>query len=145
MKRLIAISVLTMLMVSFGSLAQSNEMEESKLLAKAETHKSSVSKLINTDEKINSNFERNSNNTNIMNNGASKNSIHESSGASELENDSKDISLLIKSELNLEKSLDLVYRSPSLKAEELPLVMSSKDKKTKGVVLPPFLYFKIQF
>lgn len=58
---------------------------------------------------------------------------------------SKDISLLVKNELKPGISPDQVYESPSLKAEDLPLVMSSADKKTISVVMPPFLYFKTQF
>ena len=56
-----------------------------------------------------------------------------------------DISLLVKNELKLEKHPDQIYESPSLKAEDLPLVMSSADKRTMSVVIPPFLYFKKQF
>ena len=59
--------------------------------------------------------------------------------------DPGDISLLIENELQLEKNPDLTYKSPSLKAEDLPLVMSSADKRTMSVVLPPFMYFKTQF
>ena len=56
-----------------------------------------------------------------------------------------DISLLVKNELKPGISPDQVYESPSLKAEDLPLVMSSADKRTMSVVFPPFLYFKTQF
>ena|GEM_PF-4134185 len=56
-----------------------------------------------------------------------------------------DISLLVKNELKPGISPDQIYESPSLKAEDLPLVMSSADKKTMSVVFPPFLYFKTQF
>ncbi|MGH7848839.1 MAG: hypothetical protein ACREOP_00915 [Thermodesulfobacteriota bacterium] len=59
--------------------------------------------------------------------------------------DSSDISLLVKNELESEKNPDQIYESPSLKAEDLPLVMSSTDKRTMSVVFPPFLYFKTQF
>lgn len=37
------------------------------------------------------------------------------------------------------------YESDTLNVEDLPLVMSSADKKTVSIVLPPFLYFKTQF
>ncbi|MEW6144056.1 MAG: hypothetical protein AB1598_03450 [Thermodesulfobacteriota bacterium] len=47
--------------------------------------------------------------------------------------------------LRLEKNPGLSYDSPSLRAEDLPLVISSADRKTISVVLPPFLYFKTQF
>jgi len=53
--------------------------------------------------------------------------------------------LLVKNELKPEKNPDQIYESPSLKAEDLPLVMSSTDKRTMSIVLPPFLYFKKQF
>lgn len=59
--------------------------------------------------------------------------------------DPGDISLLVKNELKPGISPDQVYESPSLKAEDLPLVMSSADNRTMSVVLPPFLYFKTQF
>ena len=52
-----------------------------------------------------------------------------------------DISLLTGSGENSE----LTYESPSLNVEDLPLVMSSADRKTVSIVLPPFLYFKQQF
>jgi len=52
-----------------------------------------------------------------------------------------DISLLTGSVENSE----LTYESPKLNVEDLPLVMSSADKKTVSIVLPPFLYFKQQF
>jgi len=56
-----------------------------------------------------------------------------------------DITPPVKNELTLGKDTVLSYDSPSLKAEDLPLVMSSPDRKTVSVVLPPFLYFKTQF
>ena len=40
---------------------------------------------------------------------------------------------------------DRTYESDSLNVEDLPLVMSSSDKKTVSIVLPPFLYFKTKF
>lgn len=52
-----------------------------------------------------------------------------------------DISLLTRSV----ESSELTYESPKLNVEDLPLVMSSADKKTVSIVLPPFLYFKQQF
>jgi hypothetical protein len=56
-----------------------------------------------------------------------------------------DTALSIERGLKLEKNPDLSYDSPTLRAEDLPLVMSSADRKTISVVLPPFLYFKTQF
>lgn len=55
--------------------------------------------------------------------------------------DPGDISLLTGSGENSK----LTYESPSLNVEDLPLVMSSTDRKTVSIVLPPFLYFKQQF
>ncbi len=40
---------------------------------------------------------------------------------------------------------EMAYSSPTLKVEDLPLVMASADKKTISVVMPPFLYFKTKF
>lgn len=52
-----------------------------------------------------------------------------------------DISLLTRSGENSE----MTYESSSLDINDLPLVMSSADKKTVSIVLPPFLYFKTKF
>ena len=71
-------------------------------------------------------------------NSADRNIITDGEGPS-------DISLLVKNELKPENNPDQIYESPSLKAEDLPLVMSSTDKRTMSIVLPPFLYFKKQF
>lgn len=132
MRRLITITLLTALMITSKSLAQSDEKVEPLLLAKA-------------DEKIKGTFERESINNINRSNANPDHAPPEAPGASKLGNDSRDISLLIKNELNLESSLDLEYKAPRLKAEQLPLLMSSKDRKTEGVVFPPFLYFKKQF
>ncbi len=59
--------------------------------------------------------------------------------------DSGDVSLAIVNELKPVTNPDLKYQSPALKAEDLPLVMSTADRKTTSVVLPPFLYFKTEF
>ena len=56
-----------------------------------------------------------------------------------------DIPLAVKNELKAERDTGIYYSSPSLNAQDLPLVMSSPDRKTISVVLPPFLYFKTQF
>lgn len=63
----------------------------------------------------------------------------------ETRNIQSDITPSVKNELTLGRNAVLSYDSPSLKAEDLPLVMSSPDRKTVSVVLPPFLYFKTQF
>jgi hypothetical protein len=59
--------------------------------------------------------------------------------------DAADIPLAVKNELKAERDTGIYYSSPSLNAQDLPLVMSSPDRKTISVVLPPFLYFKTQF
>ena len=63
----------------------------------------------------------------------------------EQDEDPDDISLAIINELKSEAKTDSNYESHKLKAEDLPLVISSGDRKTTGVVIPPFLYFKTQF
>lgn len=58
---------------------------------------------------------------------------------------SGEISLFTGSEPAVGENTGLTYESQSLNVENLPLVMSSADKKTVSIVLPPFLYFKQQF
>jgi len=145
MKGLIAVTLLTTLMITSNSIAQSNQELVPMLVAKVETHESSISKIADAHEKIKSNMESESIRNRYSDTGYSYKQDPQGSGTLDLEDGSRDISLSIKYELNLEKSLDLKYESPKLKAEQLPLVMSSKNKKTKGVVFPPFLYLKKQF
>ena len=145
MRRLIAIALLTAIMITSNSVAQGNEELEPVLLAKAEASELSISKIANVREKIKSNMESESIRNGDSDSRYSDNQDRQGSGNLDLRDGSRDISLLIKNQLSLEKSLDLNYISPKLKAEQLPLVMSSKNKKTKGVVFPPFLYLKKQF
>ena len=56
-----------------------------------------------------------------------------------------DISLSTRGGPGIGKNPDLTYESDSLHVEDFPLVISSGDKKTVSIVLPPFLYFKTQF
>jgi hypothetical protein len=63
----------------------------------------------------------------------------------EQDEDPDDISLAIINELKSEAKTDSGYKSHKLKAEDLPLVISSGDRKTTSVVIPPFLYFKTKF
>lgn len=58
---------------------------------------------------------------------------------------SSDISLFVRNELEAANNPDRSYESPSLNIEDLPMVMSSTDKTTMSIVLPPFVYFKQQF
>lgn len=145
MKSLIAITLLIALMNTSSSLAQSDEKLEPTLLAKAESKELSFSKIADAHEKIKRNMESESIRNRHSDKEYSYNQDPQHSGALNSIDGSRDISLMIKNELNLEKSLDLKFKSPKLKAEQLPLVMSSKNAKTKGVVFPPFLYLKKQF
>lgn len=145
MKSLVAITVLTLLLIASNSIAQSNEGLEPMLLARAETHESSISKIANAREKFKGNIKNESRRDRNMDDGYSYYLGLGGSAILDSRGGSRDISLLIKNELELERSLDLQYKSPKLKAEQLPLVMSSKNKKTKGAVFPPFVFFKKQF
>lgn len=59
--------------------------------------------------------------------------------------DPGDISLLTRSGAAAGVSPDETYESDSLNVEDLPLVISTADKKTVSIVFPPFLYFKTKF
>jgi hypothetical protein len=144
MKNLIGITVLLLLMMTSGSFAQSDENLKSTLLARTENNELSISKIANEHEKIRSNVQQNST-ANNSDNGYSVKRNTQHSGASDSKDGSRDISLLIKKELKSEKNLDLEYKSTKLKADHLPLVISSKNKKTRGIVFPPFVYLKKQF
>lgn len=145
MGKLIAMTILSALLISSSSSAESADKAERILLARAETRDSSDSIFMKADEKINGTFERESVENANPSNGDPDNALPEILSHSKSGNVSRDVSSLIKNELNLERDLDLEYKAPRLKAEQLPLIISSKDRKTKGVVLPPFLYFKKQF
>ena len=145
MKTLITITLLIAIMTTYSSIAQCDEKGEPALLAKAESEELSISKIANAHEKIKSNMGSESIRNKYSDKEYSYKQDPKHSDALNSSDGSRDISLLIKNELNLEKSLDLEYDSPKLKAEQLPLVMSSKNTKTKGVVFPPFLYLKKQF
>ena len=137
--------VLILLLTTSFSIAQINEKKDARLLARAEIQISSTQIIIKDDETFNRNSENPPNNDTEINNRANSNSDQLSPISLELGEGSSDTSLLINKVLKLEKDHDLTYKSPSLKAEDLPLVMSSADRKTVSVVLPPFLYFKQQF
>ncbi len=145
MKGLIAITLLITFMTTSSSIAQSDDKLEPTLLAKADSKELSISKIAHAHEKIKSNIESESIRNSYSGNGHPYNQDPQHSGALDSSDGSKDISLLIKNELDLEKDLDLEYKAPRLKAEQLPLLMSTKDRKTKGAVFPPFLYLKKQF
>jgi hypothetical protein len=114
-------------------------------LAKAETGISTDRDIIKDGDVSKRNFENPANKNAEINSPSASSSDEPGSTSTELNAGSSDISLLVKNELKAEQNLDLTYESPSLKAEDLPLVMSSADKKTISVVMPPFLYFKKQF
>lgn len=145
MGKLVGIAILTAVMISSSPLAQSADNGERIVLARADTRDSSDSIFMKADEEFNSTLEKKSvKNVDTVNRFPDK-ALPENSSHSKVGNASRDISLLIKNELNIERNLDLEYKSPRLKAEQLPLLMSSSDRKTKGAVLPPFLFFKKQF
>lgn len=145
MKSLIAITVLIALMIISSSIAQCDENGEPALLAKAESEELSISKIANAHEKIKSGMQNEPIKDGYSGKAYQSNQEAQHSRAADSSDASRDISLLIKKELNSEKNLDLQYKSPKLKAEQMPLVMSSKNTKTKGIVFPPFLYLKKQF
>jgi hypothetical protein len=145
MKSLIAITVLIALMIISSSIAQCDEKGEPALLAKAGSEELSISKIDNAHEKMKSSMQNEPIKDRYSEKGYQSNADPKHSGAVDSNDRSRDISLLIKKELNLEKNLDLKYRSPKLKAEQMPLVMSSRNTKIKGVVFPAFLYLKKQF
>jgi len=132
MRGLIITTLLTLLLISSNPIAQGNEEQEPMLLARAEPHESTISKIANAHEKIKSNIENESRKNSDIDNGFSYSLDRRGSATLDLRDGPKDISLLIKNELRLERSLDLEYKSRTLKAEQLPLVISSKDKKNKG-------------
>ncbi len=134
-----------MLVTTSFSIAQSNKETESRLLAKAETGISTDRDIIKDGDVSKRNFENPANKNAEINSPSASGSDEPGPTSTELNAGSSDISLLVKNELKAEQNLDLTYESPSLKAEDLPLVMSSADKKTISVVMPPFLYFKKQF
>lgn len=145
MGKLIAVTILTALTISSSSFAQSADKTELIVLARAETRDSSDSIFMKANEEFDETPERKS--VENLNPGKEtpENELPEILSHTKLGTVSRDISLLVKNELHLERNLDLEYKAPRLKAEQLPLLMLSKDRKTKGVVLPPFLYFKKQF
>lgn len=102
----LTVIILTMLVLTSFAIAQSDEGEDSRLLARADIE---IGKILTEREA------------------------------------SREISHFVKNDLNPKESPDQSYESPSLKAEDMPLVMSSADKRTMSVVIPPFLYFRTQF
>ena len=145
MKTFIGMTVLMALIITSSAIARSGEQPEPALLAKANNKELSISKITDAHEKIRSNIERESTTNSYSDRGYSDNQVPQHSVHSDLKDSSRDISSSIKKELTLEKNLDLEYKSPKVKAGQLPLVMFTKDKKTKGFVFPPFLYLKKQF
>ena len=61
------------------------------------------------------------------------------------EDETAGISRAVREELDSQRNSGLSYSPPSINLEDLPLVMSTTDRKTVSVVVPPFLYFKTQF
>jgi hypothetical protein len=121
-----------LLLTTSFSIAQSNEKRDVRLLAKGEIRISSAESIVKGGESINGNSE----------NHAYSHQLDPVS--TEIGKGTNNIFLLNKVPA-LEMDYDRSYKSPSLKAEDLPLVISSEGRKTMSVVLPPFLYFKLQF
>ena len=134
-----------MLVTTSFSFAQSSERKDARLLAKAEIRISTAPSVINDSETFKWNSENPPNNDARINYRSNSNTDQLNPTSPEPGEVSSEIPLLVKNELKLDKYHDLTYKSPSLEAEDLHLVMSSADKKTMSVVLPPFLYFKKQF
>jgi hypothetical protein len=120
-----------MLATTSFSIAQSSGKGDEGLLAKAEIHSLTVPYNIRDDETFKRNYAD-------PRSGNAEKDYRSNAGAG-------DISLAVKNELKSEENSDSSYHSSSLKVEDIPLVMSSADRNTISVVLPPFLYFKTQF
>lgn len=131
MERLNTLVLMLLLTTSF-SMAQSDEKKNVRLLAKGESRILSAKSIVKDEESFNGNSE----------NHANSHQLHPVSA--EISGVSSD-TLLLNKVSELELDYDGSYKSPSLKVEDLPLVMSSEVRKTMGVVLPPFLYFKQRF
>lgn len=142
--RTLILFILIMVSASSFSLAQSGGKIDGKLVAKASI-KTSGTHIINSNMPVWNNSV-NSQSRNI-------DSVHKSELNTDLfdvvskeqREDPDDTYLAIINDLKSETNPELKYQSPSLKAEDLPLVISSGDRKTTSVVIPPFLYFKTRF
>jgi hypothetical protein len=145
MKRLIVITALILVLVTGNSLAQNFGNDGPKLIAKAESTYLSKTVIIKQADILNDRLTSKAQKVNETYGSNTTSYSPQDTKAPEPRLNSKDISLLIKEELNLKKNLDLEYKSPKINFKEIPLFISSKDDKTNGVVLPPFLYFKQQF
>lgn len=125
-KRLRTLIYTILMLTAAASFSSAQEVgSDARLLARAETHTTSVT-------------------YNIRNGKTFKSDTPRLSPAGSID-DTAGISRAVSEELDSGKSSGLSYNQPTLKAEDLPLVMSSPDRKTISVVLPPFLYFKTQF
>ncbi|MGH7901749.1 MAG: hypothetical protein ACRENZ_08425 [Thermodesulfobacteriota bacterium] len=141
----IVISTLTLLMIASHSFAENFTIQQPKLLAKAEMESSSGSNIIRQNKSINKKFEEQSQKINEFNKERSSSKLFREPRLKDSNANSVDISLLINEELKLQKNLNLEYKAPLYSFKEIPIFISSKDEKTKGLVLPPFLFFKKRF
>jgi len=142
-KTLILILLIMMSAASF-SFAQSGDKMDGKLLAKASTRTYGAYKISGNKPNWNNYFSSQSRNINSVYKSELGKDPFDSVSREQSE-DTKDVYLAIINDLKSETTPGLKYESPTLKAEDLPLVMSSADRKTTSVVIPPFLYFKTQF
>jgi hypothetical protein len=125
--RTLVYTILILIAAASLSYAQSGGDRDTRLLAKAETRTSSATYDTRNGETLKRETEK---------------PVPEPTGTVE---DPADTYLAIKNELETEKNANFVYNSDSLKSEDLPMVITSADRKTISVVFPPFLYFKKLF
>ncbi|HVY54143.1 MAG TPA: hypothetical protein VHC46_00115 [Thermodesulfobacteriota bacterium] len=115
-----------LILLAAASFSSAQEVgADARLIARAETHTASVTYNIRSSETF------------------SGDSAKVSPALSA--DDAADISRAVREELYARKNSGLSYNPPSISVEDLPLVISTPDRKTVSVVVPPFLYFKTQF
>ena len=143
MKTLVFFILITMSAASF-SFAQSGNTVHGKLMAKAST-RTYGAHIVSTDTHIwDDSIGSQSRGTEKIYRSEINPDTLDAVSVEQSEN-SDDISQAVINELKSEAKTDSNYESHKLNAEDLPLVMSSADRKTTSVVIPPFLYFKTQF
>lgn len=145
MRRLSVISALILLLLGGNFLDQNPTIDKPILIAKARSSHPSRTAFINRADIANDEPDIE---TQTVNQRDWKNTARYSPSdgkATQAYSSSKDISLLIKEELNLQKKLGLEYKSAKINFRRIPLFLSSKDDNTRGAVLPPFVYFKQKF
>ena len=129
MRTLIPFILITLAATSFSAAGDNGKGDEG-LLAKAEIRTLTVPYNIRDDETFKRNYAPR---------GGDAGKDNRSNAGQD------DISPAVKNEMESERNSDSSYHASSFKVEDIPLVMSSADRNTISVVLPPFLYFKTQF